>query len=71
MILCTFQILCSVARAQIVRARKHQGSSSLDLTVPSKVCGDYDVQQGDVFEVDALLDHGDVRLVYKRVYRKR
>ena len=60
-----------MAKAQIVRTRKHPGSNSLDLTVPSKICTIQDIQQGDVFEVDAVLDHGDVKLVYKRVYRKR
>jgi len=71
MILCTFPLFCLVARAQVVRARKHQGSSSLDLTIPSKICESYDVQQGDLFEVDALVDKGEIRLLYKRIYRKR
>jgi len=60
-----------MAKAQIVRARKHPGSNSLDLTVPSKICANYDIQPGDVFEVDALLDRGEITLTYKRVYRKR
>jgi len=60
-----------MAKAQIVRTRKHPGSNSLDLTVPSKICTNYDIQQGDVFEVDALLEKGEVKLTYKRVYRKR
>lgn len=60
-----------MTKAQIVRARKHQGSSSLDLTIPSKICADHDVQQGDVFEVDAIADRGEVKLTYRRVYRKR
>ncbi len=71
MILCTFPILHPVARAQVVRARKHQGSNSMDLTLPSKICDDYDVQQGDLFEVEALVEKGEIRLTYKRIYRKR
>jgi hypothetical protein len=60
-----------MAKAHIVRTRKHPGSNSLDLTVPSKICTNYDIQQGDIFEVDALLEKGEVKLTYKRVYRKR
>jgi len=54
-----------------LRARKHPGSNSLDLTVPSKICTNYDIQPGDVFEVDAVLDRSEVKLTYKRVYKKR
>ena len=56
---------------QTVRARKRQGSNSLDLTVPSKVSKNYDIRQGDIFEIDAVVDRGDVKLTYRRVYRKR
>jgi hypothetical protein len=60
-----------MAKEQILRARKHPGSNSLDLTVPSKICTNYDIQPGDVFEVDAVLDRSEVKLTYKRVYKKR
>jgi len=60
-----------MAKEQILRARKHPGSNSLDLTVPSKICKNYDIQPGDVFEVDAVLDRSEVKLTYKRVYKKR
>jgi hypothetical protein len=43
----------------------------MDLTIPSKICENYDVQQGDLFEVEALVDKGELRLTYKRIYRKR
>ena len=60
-----------MTKTQTVKARKHPGSNSLDLTVPSKICVDYEIRPGDVFEVDSTTDHGDVRLIYRRVYRKR
>jgi hypothetical protein len=60
-----------MAKSQTVKARKHPGSNSLDLTVPSRICSDYDVQPGDIFEVDSVVDRGEVKLMYKRVYRKR
>jgi len=56
---------------QIVRARKHPGSNSLDITIPSKICSNYDIQPGDIFEVDAVLDRNEAKIIYKRVYRKR
>ena len=71
MALCTQNRQHNVASLQTVRARKRQGSNSLDLTVPTKVARSYEIQQGDIFEIDAILDRGDVKLVYKRVYRKR
>ena len=71
MTLCTLLILGAVAETQIVRARKRQGSNSLDITIPARVSKTHDIKQGDVFEVDALLDRGEVKLVYRRVYRKR
>ncbi len=60
-----------MANAQIIRARKHPGSNSLDITVPSKICTNYDIVPGDVFEVEAVLDRSEVKITYKRVYRKR
>jgi len=60
-----------MAKPPIVRARKHPGSNSLDITLPSKLCANYDIQPGDVFEVEAVLDRNDVRITYRRVYRKR
>jgi hypothetical protein len=64
-------ILGIVAETQIVRARKRQGSNSLDITIPARVTRTHEIKHGDVFEVDALLDRGEVKLVYKRVYKKR
>jgi hypothetical protein len=60
-----------MAKTQTVRARKHPGSNSLDITVPSKICTNYDIQPGDIFEVEAVLDRSEVKVAYKRVYRKR
>lgn len=71
MTLCTYEGRSAVAGIQTVRARKRQGSNSLDLTIPSRVCKNYEVKQGDIFEIDALLDKGDIRLTYRRVYRRR
>ena len=71
MALCTYNRRTTVAGLQTVRARKRQGSNSLDLTIPSKVAKSFEIRQGDIFEIDAVLDRGEVKLVYKRVYRKR
>jgi hypothetical protein len=35
------------------------------------VSKDYEIRQGDIFEIEAILDRSDVKLTYKRVYRKR
>lgn len=56
---------------QILRARKRQGSNSLELTVPARICRDFDIQHGDVFEISSVQEKGEVKLTYRRVYRKR
>jgi hypothetical protein len=71
MTLCTYEGRSAVTGIQTVRARKRQGSSSLDLTIPSRICKDFEVKHVDIFEIEALLDKGDIRLTYRRVYRKR
>lgn len=71
MALCTYKIDNSVDSTQTVRARRRQGSNSLDLTIPSGVSRNYEIKPGDIFELDAVSDRGEVKLTYRRVYRKR
>lgn len=51
-----------------VKARSRQGTKSMDLTIPAKVCDELDISPGDIFELTVKKDEEDV-LTYKRVYK--
>lgn len=51
-----------------VKARSRQGTKSMDLTIPAKVCDELDISQGDIFELTIKKDEKGV-LTYKRVYK--
>lgn len=52
-----------------VQARERPGSGSRELTIPAEYRDEFDVQQGDVFQVEANEDeNGDLVIKYTRVY---
>lgn len=51
-----------------VKAREHHGANSLDLTIPSNVVDEHDVNAGDIFEIEIEADGDDLSLTYTRVY---
>ena len=51
-----------------VKARSRQGTKSMDLTIPAKVCDELDISPGDIFELTVKKDEDDA-LTYKRVYK--
>lgn len=53
-----------------VRAREHHGTDSLDLTVPTILVREYDIQIGDVFEISVSSNKNELQLTYKRVYEQ-
>ena len=71
MILCTYQPPNGVPGSRIVKARKHPGSPSLDLTIPAKESETNDIRQGDIFEVEITGEKDNLKVIYKRVYHKR
>lgn len=58
-----------MARRSTVKAREHQGTNSLDLTIPAAICEKFGVKPGDVFEVGATEDKEQVSVTYRRVYK--
>jgi len=56
-------------RTHVVKARKHYGSNSLDLTLPASICKKYRIFQGDTFavEVDEEEIQGSFKLVIKYI----
>jgi antitoxin component of MazEF toxin-antitoxin module len=54
--------------SKTVKAREHHGANSLDLTLPAEVVRDYDVNPGDIFEIEVEEDGDELALTYTRVY---
>ena len=50
-----------------VKARKHHGAT-LDLTIPAEIMREYNISEGDVFELTIMEEKGPT-LTYKRVYK--
>lgn len=72
-IMCTKRKLSSPAGSQLcmsktVKAREHHGANSLDLTLPAEVVRDYNVNPGDIFEIEVEEDGDELALTYTRVY---
>ena len=51
-----------------VKARSRQGTSSLDLTIPTELKREYGFSKGDVFIVDVEGEDGELTITYKRVH---
>lgn len=51
-----------------VKARRHEGATSLDLTLPSHVCSSFGIKAGDIFSVVASRERGRITITYTRVY---
>lgn len=51
-----------------VKARSRQGTKSMDLTIPAKVCDELNISAGDIFELTIKTDNDGI-LTYKRVYK--
>ena len=54
--------------SKTLKARDHHGADSLDITIPVDAVREYDINQGDVFELETEEQDGDVVLRYRRVY---
>ncbi|WP_436935445.1 AbrB/MazE/SpoVT family DNA-binding domain-containing protein [Halovenus marina] len=55
--------------SKTVKAREHYGANSLDLTLPAEVVDEYDVNAGDIFEIEVASDDDELTLTYTRVYK--
>ena len=50
-----------------VKARVHHGADSLDLTIPADIVREFDVNSGDIFEVN-VSENDSLEITYERVY---
>ncbi|RKD89124.1 hypothetical protein ATJ93_3950 [Halopiger aswanensis] len=52
-----------------VKVRGRTGTATMDLTIPAAISREYDIDQGDVFAIEAAEDDdGRLVLEYTRVY---
>ena len=52
-----------------MKARKHHGSSSLDLTIPAEIVKKAKISIGDLFLVEFESNKDEVTLTYKRIFK--
>ena len=53
-----------------VKARKHHGSNSLDITIPAEFVKNYKIKEGDVFSIEIEVVGSVIKIIYKRVYQQ-
>ena len=51
-----------------IKARKHHGSKSLDLTIPAEIARNQGIHVGDMFIVEFEKKNDEFKLIYKRIY---
>ena len=52
-----------------MKARKHHGSSSLDLTIPAEIVKKTKISIGDLFLVEYESNKDEITLIYKRIFK--
>jgi hypothetical protein len=51
-----------------IKARRHHGTKSLDLTIPATFCKEFNITQEDVFMPKAEKHNGKLIITYKRIF---
>lgn len=51
-----------------VKARKHSGSKTLDLTIPVEIIKALGINEGDIFLLEPVLEKGEILLKYKKIF---
>jgi hypothetical protein len=54
-----------------VKARAHHGTDSLDLTIPTQVCKENKINEGDVFSLEITEDARLTVLKYTRIFENK
>lgn len=56
---------------KIIKARERQGTKSLDITIPTEIQQDYDINKGDVFKIDVVNVDNDIKIIYTRIFKEQ
>ncbi len=54
-----------------VKARAHHGTDSLDLTIPTQVCKENKINEGDIFSLEITEDGKLTVLKYTRIFENK
>ncbi len=54
-----------------VKARAHYGTDSLDLTIPTQVCKENKINEGDIFSLDIINEGKLIILKYTRIFENK
>lgn len=53
----------------IVKAIGRHGTSSLDLTLPTKIKNQENISEGDLFKVESKIKEDKLQIIYTRIYK--
>ena len=59
-----------MSTSHVVKARRHYGSKSLNLTIPAEIRRELEINVGDVFIVEHGYEDSVLILKYKCIYKK-
>ena len=60
-----------MSKTHVVKARRHYGSESLNLTIPAEVRRELDINVGDVFVVEHEQEGDTLILKYRRILKSK
>ena len=55
--------------SKTVKAREHYGANSLDLTIPTDMVENHELNSGDIFDVNIEQDGDTITISYELVHR--
>lgn len=56
---------------KIIKARERQGTKSLDITIPTEIQQDYNINKGDLFKIDVENIDNKIKIIYTRIYKEQ
>jgi len=60
-----------VGKKFTVKARAHHGTDSLDITIPTQVCKENKINEGDVFSLEIINEEKLTVLKYSRIFENK
>lgn len=60
-----------MSKKYTVKARIHHGTNSIDITIPTKVCRETNIDEGDIFSLEISIEDGKTVLKYTRVFENK
>lgn len=61
----------NLMKSYTVKARKRQGTKSIDLTLPADIRKEYSINTGDIFKIDPKIEEDTLKLEYTLIYQSK